>query len=780
MEFIAPDSFLDRFDDRRTLDNFVMEEVDLSPRVMLLKSGAASGTTHFLRMATRAYAEKDHVTVYADLQTDNLLAILEKYFAEHSKVFTHRLCAFLNFRKIFPFFIKLFGHVSQQPYGRTVAVGAERVAGLLLDTPYHSAPLQRFAEESSCRLGKRKILFLVDNAQDNFHKLEDLLRSTYAPEYGHIQFVVSYIERDKNEYDYSNFVQRIRATGHRILAETFSEPNDELIAAFSHAYQMELSYNERLNLLASAQGNIWSIRDFFALQEKAKSISHNEQYVLKLLLVAQQPIQLSDIRIIGNDSPLIVTAGEKNWENIISSLEKRNFIRLSDFDGSDRLVSLGIATHKSLDISQTEKLVIAQELYDYFVIAAELELRRHAPSAIHALLYRLSKIVADSQERAKWANCLVKAALEQGSLSDAKRYISAAGLAKLSTREDLLIQIAFHASVQNYEAVLDNLQDSLPLWQNHRIFEIIHAVSLNRTRCHEMSFQKLNELLSSAELSDEIALLLSYKIVGLLHCDRMQEAAECVQTAPIEIKDSHGYGYFLRNAAAAFMWGACKDLSRAREMLNESEKYLLFKQDQFGALTAQHNRACVDFYEGRIQDVYRAFESLYKKIRIFGTQHIEEIGTNLGILRLLIGKLNECREHLLTICNIIDWDYPRCIAESALAFVEARLGNKSAAQLRIDDVLRNVRCIEISELRMRVETNAVLIDVMTGRNVNSTNSRIEILRTSYGNRNRYIILEKLLDKPNDKDLQLKSFDFDLCQYWSQNPLAMISDISLSS
>nr|VFK56969.1 MAG: hypothetical protein BECKTUN1418D_GA0071000_105613 [Candidatus Kentron sp. TUN] len=777
MDSIGPDEFLDKADDRRILNEFLGKAGVSKSRVMVLHAPAASGVTYFLK-DTRRRLSNLSVAIYSDLQSDNLGIILRRYAAEHARIFRHRICSFFRFRNLLPLLIRISGFILPSSFGRPAAVGAENIANVLLDTPYHSAPLQRFAEDVICPWDKRPVVFLIDNAQANFHKLEDLLRATYAPEYDRIKFVLAFVDRQQETSEFSEFRQRILSTGHHISPMDFKAPDDQLVAAFSHAYQIDLPPEERDELIIGAGANIWRIRSFFILDERAENISNEEIYVLRLLYVAEQPLQLSDLRIIGSDSPLTVTAGERHWNDLISSLARRNYISIAEFDGGDRLISISITTHPCLDISSTDRLIYAKELYEFFLAVAEQVSLRHAPSAVHSLLYRLSKLVAN-EDSPRWAKELIKAALSQGSLSDAERYIKSARLGNITTREDLLVQVAFYVSVQAYSHVMELLEATRTVWTGHRIFEIIYAVALNRTRAHDEFFREIALLLSDTKNPDEIALLTSYKVSGLIHAGRLSDATNCVVTAPAKISAAHGYGYYLRNAAAAFMWGPGKDLTRARKMLDEAEKWFVRSNDAFGALSARCNLGCIDFYEGEKERAHETFEELYKSTRIFGTQHIKEIGTNLGIARLMVGDADAAYRHLITICDIIVWEFARCLAESTLAFIEARNGEFHAAKQRMEVTLRHAQGIRIEEIKMRCSTNNILIKIMSGENPSLYHEKISLLRKRYGDRDRYATLEELCKAPNDTEMQLRVFDYDLCQYWSQNPLVMLSHTQLS-
>ena len=64
----------------------------------------------------------------------------------------------------------------------------------ILFTPYPSAPLQKFSERATCRIARRATRFFLDNGQQQAEKLNELLSTTFAPEYAHVRYVVGYVD----------------------------------------------------------------------------------------------------------------------------------------------------------------------------------------------------------------------------------------------------------------------------------------------------------------------------------------------------------------------------------------------------------------------------------------------------------------------------------------------------------------------------------------------------------------------------------------------------------
>lgn len=762
--------FLDKAADQHTLFKFLNQSGTDSPRVLVLDALPASGISYFLKHAQKLCA-RNRVAVYGDLQSDNLNTFVDNYIALSSKFFMQRVCVFFGFRKAIPLLIKVLGLVIPLPYFRAASVSAGALVRGIFDTPYKSLPLQRFSEHVRCPISKKEVVFLIDNAQADFSKIDPLLKTVFSPEYSHVKFVIAHVHRSCNDDTFLKLQVLIQSSGLHFIIKKFLSPNTETILAFAAHHEIEMEQNESNKIVQQTNADIWKIRYYFSHDIKSDRLDNDSIYILRLLRVAKQPLHLSDLRIIGNESPLTLARGHVIWDDIIQALASRNFIYKTDI-GGDALISLNIMSHPSLNFSEIDEIVASKELYEYFLEIGRHGSLRHAAAPVHALLYRLSSVVA-TDDRREWARALVKAELAQGALSDAERFIETARIGPVANSDDLMVLVCFYASVQAYERVLGLLNGTRGLWSGNRLMEIMYAVSLNRTRQHNDSIKIIDTMLEATSNKDEIALLISYKIAGLLHEGHFELAATTANNAPKKIERSTGYGYYLRNAAAAFMWGQTKDFERADAMLNQATLWFRRRGDRFGELTCQCNIGVILCYKEKIEKACCIFEGVYRSIRVYGTQHIEEVATNLGLSLLLIGRHKEAYEHLRRIIPVIPWDYPKCIASCSLAFLEAIQGEIETARQIMFEATINARDLGLIEIQERCENNKILIDTIIGHDLGRTYGAAQNNRNIYGDRQSDHKIENTCIDKNVYDSYIKSFDYDFCQYWSQNPLAMI-------
>ena len=250
----------------------------------------------------------------------------------------------------------------------------------------------------------------------------------------------------------------------------------------------------------------------------------------------------------------------------------------------------------------------------------------------------------------RWAREVVTCALGQGDISTAERYITESFPESIDLN-DCFIRIVFYVSVQDYEAawsLLERLGESL--CQRSRTLQIVRAVAMNRLRKHNESIHVIDSLLDETDDPDEIALLASYKINGLLHEELFEEAVRVYRNTRPRITTARGRGYDPRNTASCFMRTAPRITPKREEFLSRREEAIRSQEDHYGALTCTCNRGVVLAYEGRIEEARDIFEFVYKHIRVFGTQHIEEASTNYGVALLLSGQCKSCPETPNFLC----------------------------------------------------------------------------------------------------------------------------------
>jgi tetratricopeptide (TPR) repeat protein len=422
-------------------------------------------------------------------------------------------------------------------------------------------------------------------------------------------------------------------------------------------------------------------------------------------------------------------------------------------------------------------------LYAYFAKIAEVKSPRHSESAYGALLYKLAKQV-DPEAVSKRAFELVRISLGQADLTAAEHYVNAAtGGQSPKTLSDLYTLLAFQVSTQNYKPALETLdQLGREYWEGVRTLRIIHAIALNRLRIHAGSDAEIEVLLAEpATSAEEFALLTSYQVAGLLHEGELDRARQVFKRSLPRIRIAKNRGYALRNCAAVYFWGEGRDLVRADAILTDATRAFEGQSDAFGAYTTLNNRGAL-LGEGpspkdSAERALPKFQASFEALAVFGTQHLEEVGANLGVALLLTGEVDKATTHLHKVLAFASIDFPRVVMESALAFAEVVSGDVNNARERMRQITAHVAGVNLPAATFHVNVNAAAVEAATARNdARFADYAQAAARTGYwagaGSLDHFM---SAAASGTITPQTLPDFlSYDYFQYWSQNPLSIVS------
>jgi hypothetical protein len=143
------------------------------------------------------------------------------------------------------------------------------------------------------------------------------------------------------------------------------------------------------------------------------------------------------------------------------------------------------------------------------------------------------------------------------------------------------------------------------------------------------------------------------------------------------------------------------------------------------------------------------FQESYKGLRVFGLHNIEEVSVNLGTALLWTGRFEDARGHLARLLPSFAHDFPRAVGEISLALAELYAGDHATALRRVKELQRWVRSVGLSEP------------------IELANRALEFISSCTRSGS--------VPSTFPKDVPLE-----WCQYWSQNPLAMIPNSQLTA
>ena len=567
---------------------------------------------------------------------------------------------------------------------------------------------------------------------------------------------------------------------HGVTELEFQGLTQELVSELASAHNLHFSTSKCEDLIKQSAFNIWRLLPLLRNEVgHIEVLSPTEAHILRVLIVAQQSVYRSDLWALSATSPLVHVESEDVWGAALKRLTSLRLVEEAKHGTADTAIALAAGGQPkvyALATDYAELFPVARDMYDYFSEADAAQTPRHSTSYTAPLLYRLSRQI-DPARQAIRAQKLVEAALAQGSFKEAKRYIDEARKGGATSVYDQFLQLAFYIACLNFDQAAEILTElGSSTVQRHRILRLLRAVTLNRVRKHGDSLIEINQLIAASETSShELSVLASYKTAGLLHEGRWHEATQFVDQIRTSISQAKGYGYFLRNAAAAFMWGEGKELSRADDLLNDARDVMRGGRDVFGECTVLNNQGVLASYHRNFDQGLKLFDRAYSGLRVYGTHHLDQVGVNVGLGMLRLGRIEEARAQLLRHCSIIKWDLPRCFAENALALAEWLLDDQKSAIRRIDETMRESARIKIVEPHQRTLFNAALVEAATNGVSAQFHRLILYLRSAkWTPENTIALLEVNASAgaiPKERLCELWSLDY--CQYWSQNPLAML-------
>jgi hypothetical protein len=755
-------------------------------RVLIFRTSKAMGSSSFLKYSMTRVPSKD-IAVYSDFWPEGIAQLADAYKDERDRRWRCRIGSFIDaVTPLMGLFSKM-ALLTTAGLSMSERIGATAVLGLsegVLVTPFPSSTMERLLRGLTM-WPRLPVVFMIDNAQQKPREVLALLNACAAEKhYGHARFVLTYSDAEE-QLEYEEFRKRLPFRASAVIERQFVPIDSGFVDAVAKARGLVLDRAECQSLADRAENDMWTLMSLLegdiipTASHKDTGLSPIATFTLRLLLVAEQPLRRSDVRMLGLRSQLVVNDELAGLNDAIENLRRRRLVEETALEGSDAFIALASQSAppvRTLSLQTAENLVTRRDLYDYFRKVTDVGSMRHAPSSSAALLYRLARIV-DPAAIPALAQRLVEVAMGQGSFEDAKQYVDAArppdGVLSLY---DQFVQIAFFVSVQDYERAKGVL-DVIPHrdFQHYRILRILDAVALNRTRKHLDSDRQIDELLTEDSSIEEKCLLVSYKISGLLHEERFEDALSVFGRWRRTLRRARNYAYFLRNSAAVFMWGPGKDLTNAEDVLAEAEAAFTKLQDGFGIATTQCNRGVAKAYRGDLKFAEKLFRDSFDVLSSVGTQHVQESGTNLGTVMLLSGRVSDACNHLNSLLTMMDMDFPRIIAECDLAIADLVSDRKQDAKRRMRALVSIVDDeVRIRDASRRVRLTTAIVEAAVAESPERVELYLQEVAKLGGGEEEVARIRRAANDPHALlESAVALYPFEYLQYWSQNPLKML-------
>lgn len=784
----APIDLLDREADLQALNSFLGAREPNAPRCLVYRTRRATGLTHFLRHRELSNGS-DLLSVYIDLernqQINAIFSSLKERLAQRYpwrwRIWDLRLHwkqrFFQAVRPILGLLIPSWGSLASE----TLGVVAQTP---IFISPYASKPAAEFASLARHLSRKYTILILVDNCQQIDSASMDIFETTFSTTYYNVRYVLGFVDEGSSPEDFEEFLTRIEATGLPLRSERFEGPNAQLVRALARTRGITLSSIQARELAEEAGHHVHrilaAINRCGTSPDRRPEPPHEPlaEQVLGLLRVAGQTLYESDVQAILVRSPEVHFESIEEIQATLERLAARGWVELKRLDVGDRAIALLASSTPPLPKSlrtPAKRLAFADALYRYFC-HVEGSSARHSRAEIHSMLFRLAKEV-DPDSVPHRAQQLLDSAMKMGSISGARALIdSAPKITDLRHFYDYVVRVGLLISIKEYDAALVALRNPpLPQWAAERICRVLEAVCLNRCRYHEESLQRIAELLPETPTLEEEALLLSYKISGLLHQQQPVAAREVFEGARPRLEPAENYAYFLRNGAAAL------PSPEALRITSSAKEIFRHRADYFGAWTAVANTGSFLAGLGELEEAQDRFKRAFDGLAVFGIHHLEEAGCNFGLVQLLSGEWSEAVQHLERFLSYARARMPRLYAQMHLAAAFAAMGQRERALERLEEADATFAQVAVKTARQRYATNGALIALLAGAARDELDRRVLRARSEPHQVDRASterVLQLIEGGGADergaslppKEVLHQYYSCGWLQYWSQNPL----------
>lgn len=706
---LSPSPFVNRKPELRSFEKFLAET---GSRCLILAGQPNSGLTSFLSYLEQNYETTDRIIVRVEPDQYNFKNIYDDFFNEVD----NKSPKSRQKRKK----LKILEGAARASAATlwavpTVGAAASFLASVAIDKfvkNFESEEAAKFAAAARI-LEEFQIFILIDQA----HLLDENATKLFntAAGFENVHFVLAY-KGGSDARSVADLVDRAEAN----LFETVLLPFHPPGTAFVREYLEKNGASDLFDpdaLANECNGNAYRLANRVRKRQKSDDSASNRVspavlQIVGYLRVAETALRESEIESIATEDEVIYTHSPNDIRRAIAEAIQLGLIQIRDRSDGD--VDVMLRSHSGfMDDNNEDQYVrdlqIADLLYRYFDRVQAVQSTREDPR-VASLLYRLAERV-DPPDRGRRALIMVSAALALGSVGAAQRFIErGARAAEIRTLQDYLVRTTFALSSKSYEEALALLDDPpVSTWREYRFCRVLRAVALNRCRQHERSLEESEALIASSEDADELVVIGTYYIGGLVHESKVSAAQEAYWELRSRVEASAHAGYFVRNAAAAF------EPERAVDMLADAERRFQASGDYFGRLTVKANQGAYAAQLGDYGRAERLSAESYDGLKVFGLQHVCEALGNLGLARLLGGDIGGAYRALATLDQVAGNNLPRVYAQMNLATVKAYRGETDAAESMMIQALEGIRSVNVPDGRQRVIANAALVLHALGR-----------------------------------------------------------------
>jgi hypothetical protein len=605
------------------------------------------------------------------------------------------------------------------PYvGRILSRGFELAYPTLPNSAYPSIAAEVFCEFLVALSEDHQINVFMDNAQELDQSSTDLLSVTVGRAYHNLRYVAGFIPRASATLTVDDFALRTGDIGYDVGVQQFPRPGIEFIKLYASSKGLQWSNAYCRSIEVATGGDVYKIRGAIAasggnatdLSNLVTKLAPLGSAILTLLTLAQQDLRYSDVLTLCLDDDAIFSEGQHDVDAMINELSIAGLIAVTSLPDGDQLTALRPSqqtTRDFLALSVAETIRQERRLYDYFCRVQKTS-GRHSPAEVAPLLFRLAKRV-DVEHSDERLRDIIQLSLQMGSRAVAEEFVDRAigpVPASQQSLQDYLAKLAFLISVKAFGKVIE-LTDSPTRfeWKENRFVQIFRGIALNRRRMHEESEKLLASLCNGYDSIEELALLVSYRMVGKIHANDIEGARALYFCFEKELSDASNFGYFLRNGAEVF------DALEGIEVLTTALTHHQKNSDSFGIATTLCNRGAKLAQTGNPEAGLADVEKAYDLLEIFGIHHLGIVIGDLAHCFLYLGMNEQTEMTCRKALRYMGKDLPRFYNLTNLAASQLLQSQPDSAVSTMEALVSKAETATLDRIRQKVYLNAALINL---------------------------------------------------------------------
>jgi len=773
----------DRESEVDSLNNF-LDTDQVKPNFRLLISSPRSGLSTVLRYCAKQRMKRE-ISVYVDGGQQNMNAVFSQF----------ALSLHANYPEIWKRFQKFQRTYAGKPLSRDIALAATT------SIPYLGSPVVRSLEATSTALpishyptaaaelicafivslsSDHGISLFIDDVQQLDRSSRQLLRTTIGRSYRRLRYIAGYVERPSNKnQSLQDFKLEMDELGYSLTIDNFQPPQQDFVERYAIKLGLSISSREAGMIAVASQGDIYRIRAALEANSPGSqgslTVSPLGRSILGYLVAARQALRESDLNTLITNDESVHLSDDEHWRCELCELESLNLVSKSYLPDGDKLIEPFVGWQFLEEASQSKPTIQLHHqtrLYRYFC-KIERWSDRHSKSEILPLLFRLAKIV-DPGEIPKWTNQIIRISLQMGAMTLAEEFVERSTTTedgRLKDKYDFLTRLAFLMSSKSYSKILKLLEETeRDEWKQDRLVEVFTAIALNRCREHTKAEKRLGKLCESAKSPEELVLLLSYRIVNLVHSNKVADGHSLFVQFKADVESASNFGYFLRNGAEVV---APED---AIDILEKALEVHQVNDDDFGWATTCCNLGAKLAQSGRAEEgLIKAIKS-YERLEVFGVKHLKIAVANIGHSQLYLGHLGAAEESFRRALNLFKGGLPQVYTLLNLSATLALQGKGSEALEVLGPLVDRVATARVDRVRQKTFHNAAVISYWLGSSEDEI-SALCGLSLRYPDRRDSSFTGRVMRNISKKSfgtVELSDFltMYSPCSllYWYQNPL----------